>query len=78
MAAPSWPLRWSALQVLRSSRPQNAGPEAQRPRREAHTGILEENYSPIARSMALSNPLAAEVAGYYGDSSFFPVFGGKL
>ena len=42
------------------------------------TGILEENCSPIAHGMALSNPFAAEVAGYYGDSSFFPVFGGKL
>lgn len=32
----------------------------------------------IAHGMALSNPLVAEVAGYYGNSSFFPVFGGKL
>ena len=35
-------------------------------------GILEENYSPIAHGMVLSNPLVAEVAGHYGDSSFFP------
>lgn len=41
-------------------------------------GILEENYSPIAHGMVLSNPLVAEIAGHYGDSSFFPVFGGKL
>lgn len=41
-------------------------------------GILEENYSPIAHGMVLSNPLVAEVAGHYGDSSFFPAFGGKL
>lgn len=75
VATPSRLLPWSALKVLWSSRPQETG---RRPRREARTGILEENYSPIARGMALSNPLAAEVAGYYGDSSFFPVFGGKL
>lgn len=51
------------------------GPQAQKGRA---TGILEENYSPIAHGMVLSNPLVAEVAGHYGDSSFFPVFGGKL
>ena len=35
-------------------------------------------HSTIAHGMVLSNPLVAEVAGHYGDSSFFPVFGGKL
>lgn len=75
MATPSRLLPWSALKVPWPSRPQETD---RKPRREARTGILEENYSPIAHGMVLSNPLVAEVAGYYDDSSFFPVFGGKL
>lgn len=39
------------------------GPQAQK---GSATGILEENCSPIAHGMALSNPLVAKVAGYYG------------
>ena len=79
MATPSRLLPWSALKVLWSSRPQETG---RKPRREARTGILEENYSPIVHGMVLSNPLVAEVAGYYGDSSFprlqWQAVGGKL
>lgn len=35
-------------------------------------------YSPIAHGEALKNPAITDMAKKYGDSSFFPVFGGKM
>ena len=40
--------------------------------------ILVEAYSPIAHGEALKNPAITDMAKKYGDSSFFPVFGGKM
>ncbi len=37
-----------------------------------------EAYSPIAHGEALKNPAITDMAKKYGDSSFFPVFGGKM